>query len=352
MNPLEHELTYPLGDTLPSFGSKLQVAPGVYWLRMPLPFALDHINLWLLRDRREGRDGWTVIDCGVSTEDTRAHWNTLIEREFEGLPLLRVLCTHNHPDHVGLAGMLTSRFQAPLWMTVGEYAMGRILSVQMPGADPQATYKHYLRNGVPDSPQLEALRTKTRSHYPSLVPEMPLSFRRIADHEDIVIGERTWRVIIGTGHSAEHAALHCAADHLLISGDMVLPRISTNVSVFDMEPEANPLEWYLSSLRRFEGCAADSLVLPSHGRPFRGLHRRLQQLHEHHDERLAAVEAACRERPRHGAEAVQIIFGRTFDTHEMMFALGEALAHLHALWYRGRLRRELGPDGIQRFTAC
>jgi glyoxylase-like metal-dependent hydrolase (beta-lactamase superfamily II) len=159
-------------------------------------------------------------------------------------------------------------------------------------------------------------------------------------------------VIIGTGHSAEHAALHCAADHLLISGDMVLPRISTNVSVFDMEPEANPLEWYLGSLRRFEDCAADSLVLPSHGRPFRGLHRRLQQLHEHHDERLAAVEAACRERPRHGAEAVQIIFGRTFDTHEMMFALGEALAHLHALWYRGRLRRELGPDGIQRFTAC
>jgi len=351
MNPLEHELTYPLGDTLPTFGGRLEVAPGVYWLRMPLPFALDHINLWLLRDRMEGREGWTVIDCGVSTDDVRRHWDTLIEREFEGLPLLRVLCTHNHPDHVGLAGMLTRRFGAPLWMTVGEYAMGRILSVQMPGTDPQATYKHYLRNGVADSPQLDALRTKTRSHYPSLVPEMPHAFRRIGDHEDIVIGDRTWRVIIGTGHSAEHAALHCAADCLLISGDMVLPRISTNVSVFDMEPEANPLTWYLQSLRRYEICDEQTLVLPSHGRPFRGLHRRLQQLHAHHAERLTAIEAACRERPRHGAEAVQIIFGRTFDTHEMMFALGEALAHLHALWYDGRLQRQQGEDGVVRFAA-
>jgi len=130
-----------------------------------------------------------------------------------------------------------------------------------------------------------------------------------------------------------------------------LPRISTNVSVFDMEPEANPLTWYLQSLRRYEICDEQTLVLPSHGRPFRGLHRRLQQLHAHHAERLTAIEAACRERPRHGAEAVQIIFGRTFDTHEMMFALGEALAHLHALWYDGRLQRQQGEDGVVRFAA-
>jgi glyoxylase-like metal-dependent hydrolase (beta-lactamase superfamily II) len=181
---------------------------------------------------------------------------------------------------------------------------------------------------------------------------MPQRFRRILDHEDIAIGERTWRVIIGTGHSHEHAALHCEAEDLLISGDMVLPRISTNVSVFDMEPEANPLTWYLDSLGRFEPCAQDTLVLPSHGRPFRGLHRRIAQLRAHHAERLAVIEAACRERPRHGAESVKIIFGREFDAHQMMFALGESLAHLHALWYDGRLRRELGADGVVRFAAA
>jgi glyoxylase-like metal-dependent hydrolase (beta-lactamase superfamily II) len=220
----------------------------------------------------------------------------------------------------------------------------------MPDSDPDASYRHYRRNGMVDSPQLDALRSRSQSHFPSLVPSMPHSFRRIGDHEDIVIGQRSWRVIIGTGHSPEHAALYCEQDGLLISGDMVLPRISTNVSVFDMEPEANPLTWYLRSLRRFEPCGADTLVLPSHGRPFRGLHRRLAQLHEHHAERLSAVEAACHESPRHGAESVKIIFGREFDAHQMMFAMGESLAHLHALWYDGRLRREQGADGVFRFS--
>lgn len=352
MNVLEHELSYPFADTLPAAGTRFEVAPGLYWLRMPLPFALDHINLWLLRDCFQGREGWTLIDCGVASDDIRRHWDTLIDTGFDGLPIVRVLCTHNHPDHVGLAGMLTSRFSAPLWMTVGEYAVGRILSAHMPGSDPDASYKHYRRNGMVDSPQLDALRSRSQSHFPSLVPSMPQSFRRIGDHEDIVIGQRSWRVIIGTGHSPEHAALYCEQDGLLISGDMVLPRISTNVSVFDLEPEANPLTWYLGSLRRFESCGADTLVLPSHGRPFRGLHRRLAQLHDHHAERLSAVEAACRESPRHGAESVKIIFGREFDAHQMMFALGESLAHLHALWYQGRLQRTQGSDGVFRFSAA
>jgi glyoxylase-like metal-dependent hydrolase (beta-lactamase superfamily II) len=352
MNALEHELTYPFGDTLPKPAQRFEVAPGVWWLRMPLPFALDHINLWLLRDRFRGQDGWTIIDCGVSTEATREHWDTLIANELDGLPVVRVLCTHNHPDHVGLAGMLTERFGAPLWMTVGEYAIGRILSATMPGQDPDAAYRHYRRHGLVDGPQLDSLRQRSRSHFPGLVPNMPHNFRRIADHERITIGDRQWRVIIGTGHSPEHAALMCDAEHLLISGDMVLPRISTNVSVFDLEPEADPLTWYLDSLRRFEECPEDTLVLPSHGRPFRGLHRRLAQLHEHHAERLGAVAAACHERPRHAAETVPIMFGREFDAHQMMFALGESLAHLHALWYRGELTRTKGEDGVFRFAAA
>jgi glyoxylase-like metal-dependent hydrolase (beta-lactamase superfamily II) len=352
MNPHEHELSYPFADTLPAPGTRLEVAPGVFWLRMPLPFALDHINLWLLRDAFRGREGWTVIDCGVANDAIRGHWETVLADGLEGLPIVRVLCTHTHPDHVGLARMLCDRFGAPLWMTLGEYAMGRILSVQMPGADPDAGYRHYKRHGMTDGPQLEALSQRVRKHFPGLVPSMPLSFRRIVDGEDIAIGGRRWRVIVGTGHSPEHAALHSPSDALLLSGDMVLPRISTNVSVFDLEPEANSLTWYLSSLSRFEPCAADTLVLPSHGRPFRGLHRRIEQLREHHDERLAVVLAACRERPHHAAGMVPILFGREFDAHQMMFALGESLAHLHALWYDGALERTVGEDGVLRFAAA
>jgi glyoxylase-like metal-dependent hydrolase (beta-lactamase superfamily II) len=352
MNPHEHELDYPFAETLPAAGARLEVAPGVFWLRMPLPFALDHINLWLLRDTFRGRDGWTLVDTGVATDVLRAHWETVIAGALDGLPIVRVLCTHTHPDHVGLARELCDRFGAPLWMTLGEYAIGRILSVAMPGANPDAAYQHYKRHGMPDGPQLEALAQKGRRHFPSLVPAMPLSFRRIVHDEPIPIGGRTWRVIVGTGHSPEHAALHCAGDALLISGDMVLPRISTNVSVFDLEPEANALAWYLASLARFEPCAAATLVLPSHGRPFRGLHRRLAQLRAHHDDRLAAVAAACRRGPHTAASIVPVLVGREFDAHQMMFALGESLAHLHALWHDGALVREVGTDGVVRFSCA
>ncbi|MFN9031126.1 MAG: MBL fold metallo-hydrolase [Betaproteobacteria bacterium] len=351
MNPHEHELVYPWPD-VPAAGTVHSLRPGLHWLRMPLPFALDHINLWLLRDTFRGRDGWTVIDCGVASDAIRGHWETLFASGLDGLPIVRVLCTHTHPDHVGLARMLCDRFAAPLWMTLGEYAMGRILSVAMPGANPSAGYEHYKRHGMVDGPKLEALSSKVRGHFPSLVPAMPLSFRRIGDGEAIRIGGRDWRVIVGTGHSPEHAALHSAENDLLISGDMVLPRISTNVSVFDREPEANPLDWYLTSLSRFGPCAADTLVLPSHGRPFRGLHRRIEQLREHHDERLAVVGAACREKAYTAAEMVPVLFGREFDAHQMMFALGESLAHLNSLWYAGTLGREVGGDGVVRFAAA
>lgn len=350
MNLHEHELSYPFADTLPAPASRLEVAPGVYWLRMPLPFALDHINLWLVRDVFRGRDGWTVIDCGVATDTIRGHWETLFADGLDGLPIVRVLCTHTHPDHVGLAGWLTDRFDAPLWMTLGEYTMGRILSVEMPGSDPLARVRHYRRHGLGEGPMLDALGARARSHFPSLVPSMPQSFRRIRDGESIRIGERDWRVIVGHGHSPEHAALWSAADRLLVSGDMVLPRISTNVSVFELEPEADSLTAYLDSLGRFEPLPDDALVLPSHGRPFRGLHRRIAQLRAHHDERLALVRTACAERPRHAAETVPIVFGREFDAHQMMFALGESLAHLHALWYDGTLARETGEDGVIRFA--
>ena len=352
MNPHENALQYPLGKTLPEPARPVPVADGVLWVRMPLPFKLDHVHLYLLRDHHAGRDGWTVVDCGIASPETRELWEEIFATQLGGLPIVRVVCTHMHPDHVGLADWIATRFGVRVWMTVGEFAMARVYSATLRGADGDAAANHFRRHGVTDPDRIEAIRTRGARHFAELVPVAPASFRRMREDEPIAIGGRTWRIIIGTGHSPEHAALYSddgPDGPLLLSGDMVLPRISTNVSVFEAEPESNPVHWYLQSLRRFEACAADTLVLPSHGRPFRGLHERLRQLHEHHGERLAEVRAACGETPRSAAEIVPIMFKREFDTHQLSFAMGEALAHLHALWYAGELRREQDADGVIRF---
>jgi glyoxylase-like metal-dependent hydrolase (beta-lactamase superfamily II) len=183
-----------------------------------------------------------------------------------------------------------------------------------------------------------------------MVPVVPASFRRLMDGSEVDIGGRVWRCIAGYGHAPEHISLFCEEAKLLISGDMVLPRISTNVSVVDVEPEADPLTLYLNSLTRYLELPADTLVLPSHGKPFTGLHARVDQLREHHDERLAEVVAACRAEPTHAAGLLGVLFKRKLDLHQTSFAMGEAIAHLHALWLKGQLRRELGADGIYRFS--
>ena len=348
MNHLESQLDYPFGDTLPPPGDALEVAPGLLWLRMPLPFALNHINLWLLRDEREGRRGWTSVDCGVATEATRAHWEQVLAGAAGGEPLLRVMATHCHPDHVGLSDWLCAKSGAALWMTAGEYSFARMMSGALPGVDGSAAIPHFQRHGLADPELVERLGER-RNYYPSLVPAVPQAYTRLLDGDRVDIGGRAWTVIAGFGHSPEHASLYCEALKVLISGDMVLPRISTNVSVFAIEPEGNPLQLYLDSLRRFADLPADTLVLPSHGKPFRGLHVRIAQLQEHHKERLAEVVSACSQ-PMSAADIVPIMFKRPLDVHQLTFALGEALAHLHKLWADGIVRRINGPDGIVRFV--
>lgn len=347
MNHLESQLAYPLGDSLPADGAGLALDEGVHWLRMPLPFALDHINLWLLEDEAGGRAGWSAVDCGVANDATRAAWESIFAGAMQGRPLLRVIATHCHPDHVGLSDWLCARFQAPFWATTGEYVFARMMSAALPGVDGSAAIPHFERHGLVD-PALRARMGERRNYYPSLVPAVPHAYTRLQDGQVVRIGEHEWTVITGFGHSPEHAALHCAARGLLISGDMILPRISTNVSVFAIEPEGNPLKLYLDSLGKFAHLPEGTLVLPSHGRPFRGLHTRIAQLRAHHEERLAEVKAACAA-PLSAAEIVPIMFKRTLDTHQLSFALGEALAHLHALWFEGVLRRSIGADGIVRF---
>ncbi len=348
MNHLESQLAYPLGDILPAPGAVRQLAPGLNWLRMPLPFALDHINLWLLADESDGRPGWCAVDCGVATDATRDAWERVFETGMEGQGLLRVLATHCHPDHVGLSDWLCSKFNAPFWATTGEYGFARMMSAALPGVDGTAAVAHFERHGLADAALRDKLAER-RNYYPTLVPSVPLAYRRMQDGDQIAIGAHSWRVITGCGHSPEHAALYCASLNALIAGDMVLPRISTNVSVFAVEPEGDPLRQYLDSLGKFKDLPDDTLVLPSHGRPFRGLHTRIAQLREHHGARLVEVMEACRE-PMSAADIVPIMFRRPLDAHQLTFALGEALAHLHKLWFDGLLRRVVCDDGTFRFS--
>ncbi len=352
MNPLESQLHYPLGDLVPDTGSVVDIAPGLGWLRMPLPFALDHINLWLLKDRYgdQGTPGWTVVDCGVASDATKAGWEQVFANGLHGLPLQRVFATHCHPDHIGLADWLGKRWTAPLWTTAGEYAFARMMSAALPGVDGSSALPHFQRHGLRDADMLEKMQSR-KNYYPSLVPSVPESYVRVQDQQLVAVGDHHWRVITGFGHAPEHASLYCAELNVLISGDMVLPRISTNVSVFAVEPEANSLTLYLDSLAKFADLPEDVLVLPSHGKPFRGLHTRIAQLRQHHVERLAEVLAACQEW-QSAADIVPLMFKRALDAHQLSFALGEALAHLHKLWHDGIVRRETGADGIIRFRMC
>ncbi len=348
MNAQEAELLYPLGDALPAAGATLELAPGVKWIRMGLPFALDHINLWLLRDEIGGQRGWTVVDCCVSRDEARAQWEQIFAGELEGLPILRVIVTHMHPDHIGLAHWLCERWKAPLWISATDYNTASLSIRGSTGFGGENSAGFFASHGLANPEHLAQIRGRS-NYYPGLVPAVPASFHRMMDGQVIRIGGRDWACISGYGHAPEHIALSCAELKVLISGDMVLPRISTNISVYDVEPESDPLALFLQSIDKFGALHADTLVLPSHGKPFRGLHTRIAQLHAHHRERLAEVMQACAARPCSGADILPVMFKRPLDLHQTTFAMGEAVAHLHALWFEGRLRRQLGQDGVYRF---
>ncbi|HYD77344.1 MBL fold metallo-hydrolase [Ramlibacter sp.] len=354
MNPQEAQLNYPMGDALPPPGRTLDIAPGVRWIRMALPFALDHINLWLLRDELDGRPGWTVVDCCITRDEAKAQWEEVFTSSLDGLPVLRVMVTHMHPDHIGLAHWLCQRWTTAehtcrLWISATDFNAARVASQSTTGFGGAAAADFFASHGLSDPESIDKIRARA-SYYPSMVPDVPRSFRRLQDGDTVRIGGRDWQCIAGHGHAPEHISLFSPELKVLISGDMVLPRISTNISVYDVEPESNPLQLFLASIDRLRRLPEVTLVLPSHGKPFTGLHRRIEQLHEHHRERLADVLQACAERPRTAAEMLPVLFKRKLDLHQTTFAMGEAVAHLHALWYEGLLRRERGGDGVWRFA--
>ena len=350
MNPQEAELQYPLGDQLPALGESLPVAEGIRWIRMRLPFALDHINLWLLRDEIDGRPGWSVIDCCITQDESKAQWETIFATQLEGLPILRVIVTHMHPDHIGLAHWLCERWNCDLWISGTDYFSARVASQGTIGFGGDAAADFFASHGLNDPESVAKVRARG-SYYPSMVPRVPARYVRLHEGMRLRIGGHEWRCITGHGHSPEHISLHCKALRVLVSGDMLLPRISTNVSVQDFEPLSNPLTDFLASLAKFLPLPADTLVLPSHGRPFRGIHQRVEQLQSHHRDRLADLMAACRDEGKSAAQMLPVLFTRALDLHQTTFAMGEAIAHLHLLWYEGRMTRTLDTQGVWRFQA-
>ena len=325
-------------DNSPDEGTTMRVAEGIAWLRMPLPFALSHINLWLLADT----GGCTIVDTGVANDESRKIWENALDEAAQ--PLRRVIVTHLHPDHSGCAGWLSRQFDAGLWMTREEYLLCRVLTADTGRDAPMAGVDFYRAAGFPET-ALDRYQ-KMFGMFGKFVASLPESYTRLRDGDHIEIGKRQWEVIVGRGHSPEHACLACHRDGILISGDQLLPTISSNVSVFPTEPAADPLAEWLASLKELKARVADdTLVLPAHGRPFRGAHLRLDQLLAEHEAGLQTLTEHCRT-PRRAVDVFDALFNGPIRDNNLIMATGESIAHLNYLRNRSIVTRERDADGV------
>ena len=332
-----------LVDRKPAHGSVTDLGDGVHWLRMPLPISLEHINLWLLDDG----DGWTIVDTGIYNSATTDIWERVFDELIGERPVTRVLATHLHPDHVGCAGWLTDRSRAPLWMTRDEYLLCRLLVADTGREAPEEGVRFYRAAGFADD-SLDNYR-RIFGFFGRFVAPLPEAYHRMQDGEAVAAGGTAWRVVVGRGHSPEHACLHDEAGKRLISGDQLLPRISSNVSVYPTEPDANPLAAWFESLQKLKDCVdEDVVVLPAHGLPFRGAHARLDQLIDEHETKLSALLDVCGE-PRRAVDVFPALFRRKVAADSMIMATGEALAHLHYLLNKGEISRDTDADGVHWF---
>lgn len=325
----------------PAPGQALPVAPGVLWVRMPLPFLLDHVNLYLIEDG----PGWALLDTGIGDDRTRELWTALTAGPLAGRPLTRLILTHFHPDHLGLAGWL-ARPGLPVHMSRTEFLAAQNIRFNTDAIGSPAHRAFYTGRGLPED-ATDALLSRGHN-YLRMTTGLPPTFTRLVAGETLALGGRTFEVLTGGGHSQEQAMLLCREDKLFFPADQVLARITPNISVFPWEPDEDPLGEFQRSLRDLAARVPDDvLVLPAHNLPFRGLHARLADLLAHHETRLAALVAACADGPRTEAELIPALFRRQLDAHQMGFAMGETVAHVNRLVRSGQLVRSTGPGGMR-----
>lgn len=336
------KLVYPFETTPePGSGEAVEVAPGVLWLRQPLDGALGFINVWALADG----EGWAIVDTGMQTHESAQAWRRAFAGALGGKPITRVIVTHLHPDHVGLAGWITRKFGCRLWMTRLEYFQCRMLVADTGREAPEDGVRFFRAAGW-DEDAIDNYKARFGG-FGKAIYQLPDSYRRMTEGDEFEVGGRVWRVVTGNGHSPEHACLYCPELKLFISGDQVLPRISSNVSVFPTEPDADPLTDWMTSLAKIKAQVPDDvLVLPAHNDPFHGLHVRLDHLIGGHERSLRRLEALLGKGPRRVVDTFGALFARPIDASLLGMATGEGLAHINCLIRRGRAVREVDDDGV------
>ena len=337
------KLTFPI-PVAPEFGAVTDIAPGIRWLRLPLPYRLDHVNIYLI----ENEGGWTALDSGLGDDACKAAWEAALAGPLKGQGLKSLIVSHFHPDHVGLANWLCQRHDLELTMPRPEYLHSLLLQFAPADYGEEVYRPFYKRHGLAAEATEIVL---SRGHeYLHRTTGVPASYRRIRHGDTLSVGARDFQVLTGGGHSLEQAMLYRPEERLFLAADQVIARISPNVSVHPMEPDLDALGIYLASLRAIrDSVAPDVLVLPGHGLPFHGLHDRVEELIVHHGLRCGEISAACREIPRSVAEIVPFLFTRPLDAHQTGFAFGEVLAHVNHMLGRGELRLETDAGGVDRY---
>jgi glyoxylase-like metal-dependent hydrolase (beta-lactamase superfamily II) len=332
-------------DTPPPQGEATEVAEGILWFRMPLPMALDHVNIYALADD----DGWTLVDTGMDSKKSRAIWQTLLDGPLAGRPVARVILTHHHPDHVGLVGWFQNR-GAELLTTRTAWLYARMLTLDEQPYPSAEALQFYTRAGAPAA--MVAQKAKERPfNFADMVAPMPQGFTRLQEGDLLTLAGRSWRVRLGQGHAPDHATLWSETDAIVLGGDQLLPGISANIGVYPTEPEADPLGEWLASTEGFKPYARDDqLILPGHKLPFTGLPFRLTQMAENHHSALARLIDHLVE-PQRAADCFLPLFKRQIGEPEYGMALVEAVAHLNYLLRRGQVLRSLGPDGAWLWRA-
>jgi len=327
-------------DSPPPEGAATEVAPGVLWLRLPLPMVLDHVNIYALD---EG-ESWTIVDTGIHSRRAVALWESILAGPLAGKPVSRVLLTHHHPDHIGMAGWLMARFSAALWASRTSWLMARMLILDVEERPtPQAL--EFWRAGGMDGDVLDQRAQQRPYNFADTCAPLPVGYTRVQERDVIRAGGRDWDVHFGGGHAPDHLTLWSRDDSLVIAGDQILPGISPNIGVYPTEPEADPLSDWLAACDRLAVHAReDHLVLPGHKLPFTGLPLRMRQLRENHEAALDRLRDFLAE-PRTAADCFPLLFRRKVDAGTYGLALVESVAHLNHLMHAGEVTRRRRSDG-------